>query len=197
MLQDLKDKPKVQVIAGLGNPTPEYENTRHNAGYWFTDKLLKHHKSDLKIDNKLKCEFSTIEDNGNKFFIVRPTTFINDSGKAISSFLKYYKIETDKLLVVHDEIDLPVSKVRLKLGGGHGGHNGVRDIINILGKDFWRLRIGINHPGSKDLVDKHVLSKPSKQEREEIESSIIPIIDSFHLIVDAEYEKFMQLMHTD
>ena len=197
MLQDLKDKPKVQVIAGLGNPTPEYENTRHNAGYWFTDKLLQHHKSDLKIDNKLKCEFSTIEDNGNKFFIVRPTTFINYSGKAISSFLKYYKIETDKLLVVHDEIDLPVSKVRLKLGGGHGGHNGVRDIINILGKDFWRLRIGINHPGSKDLVDKHVLSKPNKQEREEIESSIIPIIDSFHLIVDAEYEKFMQLMHTD
>ncbi|MBH32189.1 MAG: aminoacyl-tRNA hydrolase [Gammaproteobacteria bacterium] len=197
MLQDLKDKPKIQVIAGLGNPTPEYENTRHNAGYWFTDKLLQHYKLDLKVDNKLKCAFSSLEENGKKFFIVRPTTFINDSGKAISSFLKYYKIETDKLLVVHDEIDLPVSKVRLKLGGGHGGHNGVRDIINILGKDFWRLRIGINHPGSKDLVDKHVLSKPSKQEREEIESSIIPIIDSFHLIVDAEYEKFMQLMHTD
>jgi peptidyl-tRNA hydrolase len=197
MLQDLKDKPKVQVFAGLGIPTPEYENTRHNAGYWFPDKLLQHHKSDLKIDYKLKCEFSTIEDNGNKFFIVSPTTFINDSGKAISSFLKYYKIETDKLLVVHDEIVLPVSKVRLKLGGGPGGHNGVRDIINILGKDFWRLRIGIILPGSKDLVDKHVLSKPSKQEREEIESSIIPIIDSFHLIVDAEFEKFMQLMHTD
>ena len=133
--------PKIRLIVGLGNPDKNLLKTRHNVGYWYLDKFLEKYNATLSEDKKLNSLFCKINHEGGQIFLVKPTFFINDSGKSVSSFLKYYKINPDSMLVMHDDIDLNVGEVKLKFGGGHGGHNGLRDIINHIGKDYWRLRI--------------------------------------------------------
>lgn len=188
--------PKIKLIAGLGNPEKNLLKTRHNVGYWFLDKFLEKYNVTLSEDKKLNSFFCKIDYKEDQIFLLKPTFFINDSGKSISSFLKYYKISPESILVIHDDIDLEVGDVRLKFGGGHGGHNGLRDIINHMGKDYWRLRVGVGHPGRKELVHNHVLSNPSKDEELEINISISQSFENINILLDGEYEKYTKILHT-
>ena len=188
--------PKIRLIVGLGNPDKNLLKTRHNVGYWYLDKFLEKYNATLSEDKKLNSLFCKIDHEGDQIFLVRPTFFINDSGKSVSSFLKYYKINPDSMLVMHDDIDLNVGEVKLKFGGGHGGHNGLRDIINHIGKDYWRLRIGVSHPGRKELVHNHVLSSPSKAEELEINISMNESFENINILLNGEFEKFIKILHT-
>lgn len=188
--------PKIRLIVGLGNPDKNLLKTRHNVGYWYLDKFLEKYNATLSEDKKLNSLFCKIDHEGDQIFLVRPTFFINDSGKSVSSFLKYYKINPDSMLVMHDDIDLNVGEVKLKFGGGHGGHNGLRDIINHIGKDYWRLRIGVSHPGGKELVHNHVLSNPSKAEELEINISMNESFENINILLNGEFEKFTKILHT-
>ena len=193
---DKGSSPKIKLIVGLGNPEKNLLKTRHNVGYWYLDKFLEKYNVTLSEDKKLSSFFCKIDHNENQIFLVKPTFFINDSGKSISSFLKYYKITPESMLVIHDDIDLEVGEVKLKFGGGHGGHNGLRDIINHMGKDYWRLRVGVGHPGRKELVHNHVLSNPSKYEELEINISINESFENINILLDGEYEKYTKILHT-
>jgi PTH1 family peptidyl-tRNA hydrolase len=188
--------PKIKLIVGLGNPQENLLGTRHNAGYWYLDKFLEKFNVTLSEDKKLNSYLSKIDYKGEQIFLMKPTFFINDSGKSISSFIKYYKITPESILVIHDDIDLEVGDIRLKFGGGHGGHNGLRDTISHLGKDYWRLRVGVGHPGEKSLVHNYVLSKPSKKDDLEINISISESFEVIDILLDGEFEKFTKILHT-
>ena len=191
-----KGLPKLKLIVGLGNPEKNLLKTRHNAGYWYLDKFLEKFNATLSEDKKLNSLFCKIDYQEQQIFLMKPTFFINDSGKSISSFIKYYKILPDSVLVIHDDIDLNAGDVRLKFAGGHGGHNGLRDINNLIGKNYWRLRIGVGHPGRKELVHGHVLGNPSKQEELDINISINASFDDIDILLDGEYEKYTKMLHT-
>ena len=193
---DKGNSPKIKLIVGLGNPDKNLLKTRHNVGYWYLDKFLEKYNVTLSEEKKLNSLFCKIDHSDQQIFLVKPTFFINDSGKSVSSFMKYYKIAPESVLVIHDDIDLDVGNVKLKLGGGHGGHNGLRDIINHMGKDYWRLRIGVGHPGRKELVHGHVLSNPSKHEELEINISINESFDNINILLDGEFEKYTKILHT-
>ena len=193
---DKGNSPKIKLIVGLGNPDKNLLKTRHNVGYWYLDKFLEKYNVTLSEEKKLNSLFCKIDHSDRQIFLVKPTFFINDSGKSVSSFMKYYKIAPESVLVIHDDIDLDVGNVKLKLGGGHGGHNGLRDIINHIGKDYWRLRIGVSHPGRKELVHNHVLSNPSKDEELEINISINQSFEHIIILLDGEYEKYTKILHT-
>ena len=188
--------PKIKLIVGLGNPQENLLGTRHNAGYWYLDKFLEKFNVTLSEDKKINSYLSKIDYKDEQIFLMKPTFFINDSGKSVSSFIKYYKITPESILVIHDDIDLDVGDVRLKFGGGHGGHNGLRDIISHLGKDYWRLRVGVGHPGEKSLVHNYVLGKPSKKDELEISISISESFEVIDILLDGEFEKFTKILHT-
>jgi len=188
--------PKIKLIVGLGNPQENLLGTRHNAGYWYLDKFLEKFNVTLSEDKKINSYLSKIDYKDEQIFLMKPTFFINDSGKSVSSFIKYYKITPESILVIHDDIDLDVGDIRLKFGGGHGGHNGLRDIISHLGKDYWRLRVGVGHPGEKSLVHNYVLGKPSKKDELEINISISGSFEVIDILLDGEYEKFTKILHT-
>lgn len=187
-----------QLIVGLGNPGAEYAQTRHNAGAWFIEELADKAHAILRHVTQfqgLHC-FTQIHDQGCHLFI--PTTFMNHSGQAVQALARYYKIAPEAILVLHDEIDLPVGEVRLKFDGGHGGHNGLRDIIQHLATNkFYRLRIGVGHPGnSKEVVD-YVLKSPKKEEREQIDLVLQEVSKVLPLMFAGEYQKAMQQLHTE
>ena len=189
--------PKIRLIVGLGNPDKNLLKTRHNVGYWYLDKFIEKYNVTLSEDKKLNSLFSKVDNEGDQIFLVRPTFFINDSGKSVSSFLKYYKINPDSMLVMHDDIDLNVGEVKLKFGGGHGGHNGLRDITNKIGSaNFLRLRIGIGHPGSKDEVTNWVLNKFTPNEIKHLDQSYSKFIDIFELITANNIKEAQKLLHT-
>jgi PTH1 family peptidyl-tRNA hydrolase len=188
--------PKIKLIVGLGNPQENLLGTRHNAGYWYLDKFLEKFNATLSEDKKINSYLSKIDYKDEQIFLMKPTFFINDSGKSVSSFIKYYKITPESILVIHDDIDLDVGDIRLKFGGGHGGHNGLRDIISHLGKDYWRLRVGVGHPGEKTLVHNYVLGKPSKKDELEINISISESFEVIDILLDGEFEKFTKILHT-
>jgi PTH1 family peptidyl-tRNA hydrolase len=188
--------PKIKLIVGLGNPQENLLGTRHNAGYWYLDKFLEKFNVTLSEDKKINSYLSKIDYKDEQIFLMKPTFFINDSGKSVSSFIKYYKITPESILVIHDDIDLDVGDIRLKFGGGHGGHNGLRDIISHLGKDYWRLRVGVGHPGEKLLVHNYVLGKPSKKDELEINISISESFEVIDILLDGEFEKFTKILHT-
>jgi len=152
----------LKVIVGLGNPGSKYTETRHNAGFWFIEELAREYSASFRQEKKFHGEVAKISLAGKDIWLLKPETFMNRSGLAVQSLMSFYRINADQLLVAHDEIDLPPGTAKLKTGGGHGGHNGLRDIINQLGtKDFHRLRIGVGHPGSKDQVVDYVLHNAS------------------------------------
>ena len=188
--------PKIKLIVGLGNPQENLLGTRHNAGYWYLDKFLEKFNVTLSEDKKINSYLSKIDYKDEQIFLMKPTFFINDSGKSVSSFIKYYKITPESILVIHDDIDLDVGDIRLKFGGGHGGHNGLRDIISHLGKDYWRLRVGVGHPGEKTLVHNYVLGKPSKKDELDINISISESFEVIDILLDGEFEKFTKILHT-
>ncbi len=160
----------IRLIVGLGNPGREYEQTRHNAGFWWVDAVAGAKKAHWSKESKFHGSTARIDEGGHEFWLLKPNTYMNESGRSVSSVMRFYKVEPAQLLVVHDELDLPPGAVKLKKGGGGGGHNGLADIIEALDtKEFWRLRVGIGHPGHRDLVADYVLDKPRKVEFEAIE----------------------------
>lgn len=162
----------IKLIVGLRNPGAAYKDTRHNAGGWFLEALAAHYQVNFKSDKKMHGELANIEIGGVTCRLLLPLVFMNHSGLAVQAVSSFYGIEPQDILVVHDELDLPVSRIKLKTGGGHGGHNGLRDIIHQLGSAFHRLRVGIGHPGHKELVLDYVLGKPSQSDRKQINEAI-------------------------
>ena len=157
----------IKLIVGLRNPGSAYEYTRHNAGGWFVEALARRHTAVFKVDKKLQGELTQVDVDSTSCKALLPLSFMNHSGFSVRAVCQFYRIEPGEIIVAHDELDLPVGRIKLKTGGGHGGHNGLRDIINQLGStDFHRLRIGIGHPGQKELVLNYVLGKPSQHERQ-------------------------------
>ena len=165
---------EIKLIVGLGNPGDKYEDTRHNAGEWLIDRLARRFNVTLNAENKFFGNVGKTLMNGKEIRFLVPTTFMNLSGKAVGALANFYRIKPEEILVLHDELDLPPGSVKLKLGGGHGGHNGLKDIVAALGNNnnFYRLRIGIGHPGHRDLVAGYVLNKPSPSEREALENAL-------------------------
>ena len=189
----------LQLIVGLGNPGPQHDSNRHNAGVIFLHHLSKAYGGKLRGESKFFGEFTSINIDGNDIKLLFPATFMNHSGKSVASVCKFFKITPENMLVAYDEIDFDVGVTRFKEGGGHGGHNGIRDIINALGgkKEFFRLRIGVGHPGHKSMVSNYVLSDPS---RSEADASIRDIEDAIRVIpkaVTGEWEEAMRLLHTE
>jgi PTH1 family peptidyl-tRNA hydrolase len=187
----------IQLIVGLGNPGKQYENTRHNAGFWFVEEVARQYSVQFRPETKFLGQLARVQSSGLDFFLLKPTTFMNRSGQSIQAVAKFYKIPPENILVAHDELDLPVGTVRLKKGGGHGGHNGLRDTIAALGsKEFYRLRIGIDHPGDRNKVVDYVLSAPSKMQRQAIDDAIYEASRYVPEMVDGQFEKVMQALHT-
>ncbi|HMI37554.1 MAG TPA: aminoacyl-tRNA hydrolase, partial [Steroidobacteraceae bacterium] len=151
--------PQLRLIVGLGNPGAEYARTRHNAGFWFVDELARTDGAAWRRESRHQAEVARVRIADCELWLMKPTTFMNRSGAAVQSLAAFQRLEPGQILVAHDEIDLLPGVARIKQGGGHGGHNGVRDVIAHLGPDFWRLRIGVGHPGSKDQVIDAVLDR--------------------------------------
>ena len=188
---------EIKLIVGLGNPGREYENTRHNAGFWWVDEFARLQKLSFKSETKFHGLTARGLAHGREILLLKPQTFMNVSGRAIVALAQFYKIAPAEILVVHDELDLPPGVARLKMGGGHGGHNGLKDIIAHLGtKDFWRLRIGIGHPGERaDVVD-YVLHEPRREERELIDEAMRKAQDVAHLVIEGKAEAAMLKLHS-
>ena len=153
-----------QLIVGLGNPGAEHAKDRHNVGYWLADELAAGAGGSFRNDGKLLGEACQVQLGHVPVRLLKPTTYMNRSGGAVRRAIDYYKLDVERVLVIHDEIDLPAGVARLKQGGGHGGHNGLRDITQHCGRDFMRLRIGVGHPGTKEQVTGHVLKAPGRDE---------------------------------
>ncbi len=187
----------ISLIVGLGNPGPEYEPTRHNAGFWFVDEIARRSGKSFTTEAKFNSQVARCMEGGKEFRLQKPMTFMNGSGQAVGALARFFKIPLEEILVVHDELDLPAGSVKLKKGGGHGGHNGLRDMISHLGsKDFYRLRVGIGHPGHKSQVVDYVLKKPSKEDRCLIEDAMYDALNVLPKILDGEFEKAMHELHS-
>ena len=187
----------VSIIVGLGNPGDKYAGTRHNVGFWLVDRLAANTGAVLKAEKKVLGEVAQTSLAYRNIRLMKPTTYMNESGQAVRRVLDFYKVEPEQLLVLHDELDLPPGTVRLKKGGGHGGHNGLRDIISHCGKDFPRLRIGIGHPGHKSQVSGYVLRNPGSKERRLIEDSLPPAAEAVERLLTDGLEKAMHWLHTE
>jgi PTH1 family peptidyl-tRNA hydrolase len=174
----------IDLIAGLGNPDPEYQVTRHNVGFWFADALASAHAASFSFEKKLEGAMTEVRVGGQRIRLLKPMTYMNESGRSISRALAYYKIPPERLLVVYDEIDLPPGRVKLKRGGGHAGHNGLRSVIEHIGADFWRIRIGVGHPGSRGRVVGHVLKRASTEEEDLILEGLGNALDALPLLLE-------------
>ena len=188
----------VELIVGLGNPGPNYERTRHNAGADLVLELAKSLHVELKHESKFFGDTARVTLDGNDVRLLIPSTFMNLSGKSVNALAKFYQIAPEAILVVHDELDKPPGEARFKKGGGHGGHNGLRDIIKCLGnnKEFARLRIGIGHPGNAKQVADYVLKKASPDDQQLIINSIDDALRALPLAVAGQWEKAMLKLHS-
>ncbi|MBT3010616.1 MAG: aminoacyl-tRNA hydrolase [Candidatus Thiodiazotropha sp. (ex Lucina aurantia)] len=186
----------IKLIVGLGNPGADHEETRHNAGYWFVDRLARQHNQSFRNESRHHALVCKLNIAGNEVRLLKPITYMNRSGQAVSSLANYFRISPNEILVVHDELDLEPGQVRLKTGGGHAGHNGLRDIMSALGsRDFHRLRIGIDHPNDRNIVVNYVLGRPSKSDREAIDGAIDDAIECLDEVVKGELSKVMNRLH--
>ncbi|MEW7975451.1 MAG: aminoacyl-tRNA hydrolase [Candidatus Thiodiazotropha endolucinida] len=187
----------IKLIVGLGNPGPDHEETRHNAGFWFVDRLARQNNQPFRNELRhhgLVCKLNIA---GKEIRLLKPITYMNRSGQAVSSLANYFRISPNEILVVHDELDLEPGQVRLKTGGGHAGHNGLRDIMSALGsRDFHRLRIGIDHPNDRNMVVNYVLGRPSKSDREAIDGAIDDAIECLDEVIKGELSKVMNRLHS-
>jgi peptidyl-tRNA hydrolase, PTH1 family len=186
----------VKLVVGLGNPGSEHEATRHNAGFWWVENLAEGQRVRLRAQPKFFGRVGRLTDDGYDCWLLLPSTFMNASGRAVQALAAFYKIAPDDILVVHDELDLSPGTVRLKKGGGVAGHNGLKDIAARLGPDFWRLRIGIGHPGDRDAVIDYVLHPPRQKEAELISNAVEHSLEVWPLIRAGEMEKAMHRLHT-
>lgn len=189
--------PGIRLIAGLGNPGPEYLRNRHNAGFWFADVLATGAGQRFGFENRLHAQACRIDAGGGQVRVIKPETFMNESGRAVVAALNYWKLMPDELLVVHDDLDLPPGTARLKFDGGHGGQNGVRDIMAQLGHGkFHRLRIGIGHPGDRNRVTPWVLGNPSVQAEDLMLDAIAHAVDVLPLLVAGEFNEATKRLNT-
>jgi PTH1 family peptidyl-tRNA hydrolase len=189
--------PHIELIVGLGNPGAKYEPTRHNVGFWFVDRLVQANGAKLRQEAKFHGEVGKLNIGGEPVWLLKPSTFMNNSGQAVAALAQFYKIPPQHILVVHDELDIAPGALRVKEGGGHGGHNGLRDIAARLGsKDFVRLRIGIGHPGTSRDVTNYVLGKPSPDDRDCLDQAIDEALRNLPQIVAGELQKAMNHLHS-
>jgi len=187
----------IRLIVGLGNPGSEYATTRHNAGFWWLDELAQKQNLHFKHEAKFHGLAARTQLHGHEMLLLKPQTFMNVSGRAVAALAQFYKITPAEILVVHDELDLSPGVARLKMGGGHGGHNGLKDIIAHLGsKDFWRLRLGIGHPGVAAEVSDFVLNNPRREERELIEQAMQHALEIVPLLIEGKTEAAMLRLHS-
>ncbi|MDR2851938.1 MAG: aminoacyl-tRNA hydrolase [Burkholderiaceae bacterium] len=187
----------IKLFVGLGNPGPDYEITRHNAGFWWIDALAHHWKVHLAPERSYHGLVARVSVDGASFWLLEPQTFMNLSGKAVAALARFFKIAPEEILVVHDELDLAPGQAKLKLGGSHAGHNGLRDIHAQLGSaDFWRLRLGIGHPGEKGAVVGWVLKKPLREQREAIDEAIARSLRAVPELRAGHMNKAMEIIHT-
>jgi len=186
----------IKLIVGLGNPGRQYEKTRHNAGFWFLEGLGNSFSASWSFESRFEGEVSNIQVAAEKVKLLKPQTFMNLSGRSVGKLCRYYKIEVENILVVHDELDFEPGVVRLKKSGGHAGHNGLKDIVANLGsKDFYRLRVGIGRPKGQQKVTDYVLSEPSREDKSIILNSFVPVFSEIESIVKGDFEKVMARLH--
>jgi len=187
----------IKLFVGLGNPGPDYEATRHNAGFWWIDALARELKATLVPERSYHGLVARTSVHGQSVWLLQPQTFMNLSGKSVASLARFFKIQPEEILVAHDELDIAPGQVKLKRGGSHAGHNGLRDIHAQLGSpDYWRLRIGIGHPGVKAEVANWVLKKPSPDQRTLIEDSIQHSLKAHPALLAGDMENATLLIHT-
>jgi len=188
----------IRLIVGLGNPGREYEATRHNAGFWWVDKLAAGQGATLSPEKKFHGLAARLNRAGHELWLLEPQLFMNRSGQAVAALAHFYKIAPQEILVAHDELDLPPGTVRLKQGGGHGGHNGLKDIVAHLGAaDFWRLRLGIGHPGERDEVVNYVLNAPRREEQALIETALDKCLAVLPQLLAGDMQAAMLKLHTN
>lgn len=186
----------LRAIVALGNPGAEHTNDRHNAGFWLADALAHARGVRFRPERRYKCELARLAHDSGSLSLQKPLTYMNKSGDAVQPLCAFYKIAAPEVLVVHDDLDLPAGSVRLKQGGGHGGHNGLRDIHRVLGADYRRLRIGIGHPGESSSVLGHVLSAPAPAERERIHTAIDAAMAAIDVMLTDGWERAVQQLHS-
>jgi PTH1 family peptidyl-tRNA hydrolase len=186
----------IDLIAGLGNPDPQYLVTRHNAGFWFVDALAEAYGESFSANRKLESDTAEIVLAGRRIRLIKPTTYMNESGRAVAKAAAYFRIPSENVLVAYDEIDFPPGRIRLKFDGGHAGHNGLRSIIAHLGPGFWRLRIGVGHPGERSKVSGHVLRRAPAAEEDLILATIREGIDALPVLIEQGGERAMNTLHS-
>jgi PTH1 family peptidyl-tRNA hydrolase len=186
----------LSIIAGLGNPEERYARTLHNAGFWFVDTLAKKYGGDFRYEKKFDAEYCRVSLRGDDIWLVKPQSYMNLSGGPIRGMLDYYRLRPEHLLVAHDEIDLPPGTIRFKKGGGHGGHNGIRDIIRHCGAEFMRLRIGVGHPGTSSEVTNYVLKRGAGDVEAAVERTIDDAIAVLPTLIDDGLNAAMKELHT-
>ncbi len=187
----------IKLFVGLGNPGPEYEATRHNAGFWWIDALSRELKAPLALDKNYHGQLARLSINGQTVWLLKPLTFMNLSGKSVAALARFFKIAPEEILVAHDELDIMPGQVKLKFGGSHAGHNGLRDIhAQVASPDYWRLRLGVGHPGVKAEVINWVLKKPSQEHRAAIEECIHRCLKAVPDLLAGNMEKATMMIHT-
>jgi PTH1 family peptidyl-tRNA hydrolase len=187
--------PVLKLVVGLGNPGPEHADTRHNAGFWVVDRLAQRAGGSLRPHARYQGDVGRITLGGRELWLLKPMTYMNRSGSSIRALAEYTRIAPDEVLVVHDELDLPVGALRLKCGGGSGGHNGLKDTISHIGEGFWRLRVGIGHPGQRGEVIDYVLRRAPAAEQALLDSAVVEGADAVERVLDVGAEKVMNALH--
>jgi peptidyl-tRNA hydrolase, PTH1 family len=186
----------LRVVVGLGNPGPDYARTRHNAGFWFVEELARRHGGSFRAEPRFAAELARIRIGAHDLWLLKPMDYMNNSGRVTAAVINFYKLPVEGVLVAHDELDLPVGALRLKQGGGAGGHNGLKDLIACCTDAFWRLRMGIGHPGSRDLVTPFVLNRASSAEQALLDDAVQDAADCMPALLADGPQKTMQSLHS-
>ena len=185
----------LKLIVGLGNPGGQYARTRHNAGWWFVDALLGQWHGSWRREQRHQVDLARVLIDQNELWLAKPTAYMNQSGAPVAAIAHFYRIAPQEMLLVHDDIDLPPGVVRLKEGGGHGGHNGLRDVIAHIGADFWRLRLGVGHPGAKERVLESVLDRPTTDEQQLIDAAMRRGLEAIPELLRDGAQRAMNRLH--
>jgi PTH1 family peptidyl-tRNA hydrolase len=185
----------LRLVVGLGNPGPDYARTRHNAGFWLVEELARRHGGSFRFESRFNAELARVQVAAHELWLLKPMDYMNNSGRVTGAFANFYKLPVESVLVAHDELDLPVGALRLKQGGGAGGHNGLKGLIACCGDAFWRLRMGIGHPGSRDLVTPFVLNRASSAEQALLDDAVHDAADAIPELVSSNAQRVMQRLH--